>query len=405
MARDSEDEAWVRAALEKLTGFEHQVFFQSGTAAIEVILRIVTRPGARVALSAFGCWTLPFAVTKQRRRPVFLDIDEYWSASVDTAGPTETSILIDPWGACADGRCAAKTSTVIADMTLAPGARLDGQFVAGWSSAGIISLGSGKPLSVGGGGVALFHDPLLAREARRMYRFGFEDGHWARRLERYTFSPYLFPVLAKKLRHLPSSEAASVSAQRSRSVLRSLGLGTNDLRPGGTWGHENLLPVLLPSSFPLSTRDVEGVAVASGLRLARHPVSPPYLEKAWRRRETARCRRAEDYSRRCLFFYPSEISADVLAEFFGKVLARPERFRAPFLLPRPTGTLPADIERLARHARLVRKLDGNYGLLEEELNLLWPVDEGEAALIQTQQVRRRSAMAREALRDSAFQCQ
>ena len=90
----------VRAGLERLTGFPHAVFVQSGTAAIELALSVLTDDHATVAIPALACWSVSYAVTKIGRRPVFRDIDAHWSAH-PRGEPAAATILVDPWGGSA----------------------------------------------------------------------------------------------------------------------------------------------------------------------------------------------------------------------------------------------------------------------------------------------------------------
>jgi len=370
----------IRATLERLTGFEHPVFFQNGTAATEAVLSLLSRRGDSIALPALACWTLAYAVTKLHRVVDFQDIDRYWALG-SRSSSSGIGILVDPWGAPADWACLTPERP-IADMTLAPGALLAGAKPAAHCEAGILSLGEGKPLNIGGGGVALFRDEAHAREARRMLRFGFEDGLWQRRLERYTFSHHLLPVLEQRLDALPSLDRAGDEAERARSVIRSMGMLSNPLRPGARWGYGSVTPLCLPGDFPLTARDVEGVALCLGLKLSRHPVSPAYLEPAWRIEARASCPRAEEIAPYCMFFQAGEFAVDCLPAFFELLLSSPDQFRFPFPLPKPRGALSQKLERLSNHTRLVRDLEGRYGLVDESEGLLWSVDEREAAILQ-----------------------
>lgn len=379
------DEETVRALLEKLTGFPHAVFVQTGTAATEIVLSVLTRPKAKVALPALGCWTLSYATTKLGRTPRFRDVDKHWAARPDADDPVEAAIVIDPWGGPASWPAHAKVTTLIADVTLSPGARLRGEPPAAYARAAVASLGGGKPIGIGGGGVALFRDAGDAHAAKELLRFGFRDGRWDQWVERYSFAWHLFGALAIKLAELPSAKGMERHATRARKMVERLGLDSNALVPGGAWGYGTTVPLLLPKNYPLSTRDVEGVAVASGVRLARHPVSPPYREKVWplpKRASGPPCPRAEDIASRLLF--AEAVGLDEVARILDRIAVKPSAFRSPFPLPRPRGDLPADLEKLARAARLVRNADGKYGLLEEAQNLLWPIDEREASLVQAQ---------------------
>ena len=366
------DERRVRELLGELTGFSHAVFVQHGTAATELVLR--TLGETTVAVPAFGCWTLPYAVTRAQRRCVFRDVDAYWGA-LPGGG---LAIAIEPWGAPA-----VRPRGGVSDLTLAPGARLDGELAGVRAAAGVLSLGRGKPVDLGGGGVALFNDERAAYEAHRRFRFGFEDGQWRERGERYSFPPALFAPLRARLEGLPSLLERHERAEADRAVLAAADLGSNALRPGGAWGVSSTLPVVVPESFPLSTRDIEGVAITVGLPLARHPVGPAYLEPAWRHAARGACPNAEALATRTMFFHADDAyDVSALPAFFERLAEDPEPLRSPYALPAPRGVLSAPLTDLARHARLVRGLDGAFGLFDEAHNALWPIDDHEAAHVQ-----------------------
>src|SRR5436309_1980175 len=77
--RMSADARRCSAALAELTGFSHAVFVHSGTAALELALLALTERAARVAMPALACWTVPFAIEKVGRTPVFVEVDEAWA--------------------------------------------------------------------------------------------------------------------------------------------------------------------------------------------------------------------------------------------------------------------------------------------------------------------------------------
>jgi hypothetical protein len=383
-----------RSAVESLaglTGFEHAVFVQSGTAALEIVVSVLTAPGARVTVPALGCWTVPHAVAKVGREPVFVDVDACWGAcpTVRARAGAAATVMIDPWGAPGDHRAAGRRvpgGVAIADVTHAPGARVDGEPAAARFDAAILSFGFGKPLGIGGGGCALFRDARAAEEAATYLRFGFVDGQWTKRIDRYTFSPLLFPALAARLSAAAGALDLDVEAAiEARRVLSGGRFAPNELRPGGRFGLWSVQPIRAPVDLGLSPRDIESVAVSSGVPLVRHPVGPAYLEPAWggggRR---PRCPRAEAIAKSLLCFerigHPDEIRA--LQDFLQRVAADPGRFRAPFRLPRARGPLSAELQGVADRGRLARSLDGGFWLLDERGSRKIPLDPGDAARVQ-----------------------
>lgn len=385
----------AREALAELTGFEHAVFVQSGTAALEVALSVLTSPGDRVSVPGLGCWTVAYAAAKVGRKPVFADIDAFWSARPSARPRVSASVIIDPWGAPGDWRSAGDlgaTRALIADVTHAPGARVDGERAARTFDAAILSFGWGKPFALGGGGCALFRDARAAEEAGRYLRFGFLDGRWTQKIDRYAFSPFLFPALCERLTEVQRSLERDIgAAEQARRVFAGTSFTPNPLRPGGQWGRWSVLPLRVSEALGLGPRDLESVAVSSGVPLVRHPISPAYLEPAWGGDEARppRCPRAEALASRLVCFerihHQDELTA--LRDFLERVERDADQLRAPYRLPRARGHLPADLRELARRARLARALDGQFYLLDEIAGQKVPLGPRDAALVQQLQRR------------------
>lgn len=378
---DIADPAKAAAILEQLTGFPHAVFCQHGTAALELALSVVAPQARTVAVPALGCWTVSHAASRAKRTPVFEDIGGCWSATNLEAADARISIA--PWGAPAQRVNAPASSTTVADLTLAPGSKLDGEGPASFASAGAISFGGGKPLSLGGGGVALFREAEHAQRARSLFRFGFHDGQWQEHVERFSWSPLLNAPLITQLSALPSLERAAELAETRREALRRFGCESNSLPPGGTWGHEATLPVVLPADFPFTPAEVERIATCSGIRAVRHPVSPAYLEPAWDQDSLgSRCPNAEDLATSLLVLEQPDDHIENFGALIGTLSEHPSEFRFPFPLPKGSGALRAQLEELVGRAALVRDIRGSFGLFDKAGGVLWPVSEREAALLQ-----------------------
>ena len=396
----------VRRRLVELTGFEYAVFAPTGTAAFEVLLEVYSGRRSRVGVPALGCWTLPYAVTKLGRRVEFLDIDRYWGPVLPRGADLDVVMMFDPWGGPCDWGAARRrrgAQTWLLDLTHAPGATLSGARPGEAFDGGIISFGGNKPLGLGGGGVALFNDPAAAREAIRLQRFGFRDGHWRRRIERYTYSPHLHPPLLRRLARL-SEDRSEKAFEVAAEVFADGLLEPIPLRPEGGRGWASVLALQVPRSFPLSPRELEAVVVSSGQSLARYPVGPAYQEPAWGRRATAHCPRAERLAPRLLFH---TIRADVrsgllaLRALIEQVLLRPQAFRTPYVLPPPQGRLPPELIELQRTAFLVRTLSGDFGMIDEDFGMMIPVTPAEAALLQARRPSPGAQAARPSRRSGA----
>lgn len=379
----------VCALLTELTGFTNAVFVQSGTAALELALAVLTRPKARVAVPGLGCWTVPFAVTKLGRKPMFLDIDECWGCRLDGHESVSASITIDPWGAPGDWSSLSRRKpghVAIGDLTQAPGARINGKLAAQFFDAAILSFGWGKPIALGGGGCVLFADGRAAEEASRYLRFGFCDGAWVSKIDRYTFSPFLFPFLQERLATGKAALAREgATAEKARRVFKDASFTPNLLRPGGQWGLWSVLPLRIAGDLGLTARELETVAVSSGVPLVRHPVSPAYREPAWDGGEPRpHCAHAEALAANLVCFerinHQSEFVA--LRDFLDKVENHRDQFRMPFHFPHVRGQLSAELGELARRSRLACALDGKFYLLDEFTAQKIPLAMRDAALVQ-----------------------
>jgi dTDP-4-amino-4,6-dideoxygalactose transaminase len=392
-ARQHEARSMAGTMLERMTGFAHAVYVQSGTAALEIVLEVLTSRRDQVIVPALSCWTVPFAVQKMRRRSIFADVDDTWSARIGGSARAGAAVLVDPWGAPSQWRRAddrARIPVWIADLTQSPGARLDGERPARWCDAAFISFGVGKPIGLGGGAVALFRDKASADEAARMLRFGFHDGRWIRQIDRYTFSPHLFEPLVERLKTLEGRESMD-DALAARDALTRARLASNALPEGASWGSMTALPVVFGRDFPLSTGELEAVALSSGVPLSRHPVAPAFRQPAWRGARTWKTPRARAIAERLMFFAPqrlNEAAVRTLRAFLSQVEESPVRFRSPYELPRRRGSLVPEIEAMLKGSRLVRDIHGQFGLFDEELSLMLRVSDEEAAVVQTRRARR-----------------
>ncbi|WP_395835698.1 DegT/DnrJ/EryC1/StrS family aminotransferase [Cystobacter fuscus] len=379
------DGAWVREALERLTGFPHAVFVQSGTAALELVLRLLGRRGWRVALPGLTCWTNPHAVRKVGLRPVFCDVDEYWGLRPPRE-PVEVVLGVDPWGGAGNWTVGGKERLRIGDATQSPGARVGGALLAERFDAAILSFGVGKPISLGGGGVALFSDERAAVEARRHLQFGFWDGRWALHTDRYVFPQALYPLLAERLRRalveLPRARRA-LPGERAALTRLLPHLAPPPLRPGTEPGLFSMTPLILQRGAALTPADLEAAAIVSGVPLVRHPVSAPYLEAVWRGPRPDRpLRRVESLSPRLLFFEgrgPKPRRA--LARFLSLVLGAPERFRRPYSLGE-AAPLPEHVRHWAERGTVCRSASGELFVVDRALARAFPVPEAIAAEVQ-----------------------
>ena len=367
------------AALAELTGFEHAVFVHSGTAALELALLTLTERTARVAMPALACWTVPFAIQKVGRTPVFVEVDEAWAIQKPPVA-SDAVVVIDPWGSAADWSVAADVPARILDATQSPGARCHGKLGADVFDAAIISFGTGKPIDLHGGGVALFRDAAAAREAKRLMGFGIQRGRWTETVDRYTFCSHLFAPLAELLER----ELAALPAHREQAHALRAQLGpivrSNPLPAYATPGIRGALPILVDKTG-LTADEVERVAVASQQPPRRHPVAVAYREPAWSG-PVASCPRAEHIGDHVLFVERGASLAGV--EAFARELAeRRDEFRVPYRLPLAAARFLADqLAHYREHAAVCRALDGAFWVLDYSTLHLRQVSPAVAAVIQ-----------------------
>lgn len=398
MSIDISSRTRVTKGLEELTGYPHAVYVQSGTAALEVALRTFGEPGARVALPAFSCWTVPFAVHKVGMVPVPCDLDEHWGVRASDAR-AHIELAVDPWGGVSDWATASAAPVRLLDAAQSPGALVGGRPAAEHFDAAIVSFGAGKPIDVGAGGAALFRDEATAREARRLLRFGVVDGRWMERVDRYVFPRALFAPLSEAM------DRATFALARHREEAIELrehaaagGVGSNPLRRHSLPGLWGALPIVLPPALLLDADEVARAALASGVGLVRHPVSVGYREPAWPEGAPAGpCPRAETLHGRVLFAErrrgrPPKLRP--IFELLDKLAAEPEAFRVPYALPPASGVLPPELAHWSRDGAVCRAVDGGLWVHDRSTARVVQVPPRAAALVQDMEVHRRDRAPR-----------
>lgn len=322
--------------LSALTGFDYSIFVQSGTAAQQLVMSTLFDANESVSIPALGCWTIPTAVLKGGATPAICDIDQYWGLDTNLI-QTRNAVVIDPWSVPSDWARQGNSMVSIVDITLAPGATNGGKLAGEVFIGGFLSLGAGKPLDIGAGGVALFRCPGAAREAMKKVRFGIADGSWITMSDRYVFSASLLPLLETRLIDAQErliSDRIDGAWLRSEIPRQLPGFQTNPVRPGCSLGLRSAIPIVLPEAFPLTPKELEAPAIMSGLALTRHPVGPPYLEPAWHGYPNAEAKNSEDLARRLMFFEPRGNPRTELAQlcnFIGRALEIVPKLKLPYV--------------------------------------------------------------------------
>ncbi len=325
-------------SLEELTGFEYAVLVQSGSAAQRLVMSVILDTEQPVSAPALGCWTIANTLVNAGFNPSIKDIDSYWGLDANLID-TKSVLMSDCWSVPSNWVAAQRKANTILDLTLAPGGRADGKLPGEILSAGYLSLGVGKPLNIGAGGVALFNSAYAAREARRLLKFCISDGRWIRSTHRYVFAAPLIPILDsclfESIKKLPKDQDMGLWLRDIIPLLLP-GFRCNDIRPGCQLGLFSAIPLVLPEKFPLTPQELEAPALMSGLSLTRHPIGVPHREAAWRSGEQTHAPFSEALASRLIFFEPSKNnlkdSLDMLRIFIDKVMNAPDLFKMPYSL-------------------------------------------------------------------------
>jgi perosamine synthetase len=166
-------------AVSAYIGASHCYLTSSGRAGLYLILRALRRLSDRthVIVPAYTCPTVPQAVLKAGLRVRLCDL------SLDTLGLDREALarLIDdrvlaiiavhPFGLPEDMADLVALGRrdgifVIEDAAQSLGARLDGRMIGSWGDVGLFSLGRGKAMTTGGGGIVVTSNELCAAAVR-----------------------------------------------------------------------------------------------------------------------------------------------------------------------------------------------------------------------------------------------
>ena len=161
--------AALEAEMGRHFGARHVALVSSGTAALTIALEALkTRHPERreVVIPAYTCFSVPAAVVKAGLTPVPCDINaltfDLDDAALEQAlGPRTLAVVAHHlFGIASDierhrARCAPRGIAVIEDAAQAMGIDVDGRALGTLGDIGLFSLGRGKHLTCGSGGVIL----------------------------------------------------------------------------------------------------------------------------------------------------------------------------------------------------------------------------------------------------------
>ena len=164
-------------------GVRHVFLVSSGTAALTLTLMALRSlsPRKDVLIPAYTCPSVPAAVVKAGLRPVLCDIDpttfDFDHALLEQTLGAETLCVVAHhlFGIPSDiarirALCAARGAFVVEDAAQAMGAEAEGRALGTLGDVGIFSLGRGKNITCGSGGVIVTRSDGIAGAIDRRYR-------------------------------------------------------------------------------------------------------------------------------------------------------------------------------------------------------------------------------------------
>jgi dTDP-4-amino-4,6-dideoxygalactose transaminase len=174
----------LEAEIGRHFGARHVSLVSSGTAALAISLKALKAQQPQrteVVIPAYTCFSVPAAVVTAGLRPVLCDINpstfDLDEAGLERAiGPNTLAVVAHHlFGIASDidrvrARCAPLGIAVIEDAAQAMGIEVNGRVLGTLGDIGLFSLGRGKHLPCGSGGVILTKSDALAEAIRRECR-------------------------------------------------------------------------------------------------------------------------------------------------------------------------------------------------------------------------------------------
>jgi dTDP-4-amino-4,6-dideoxygalactose transaminase len=177
----------ARAALEddvrRYFGVRHVFLLSSGTAALRLALTALAsiRNRADVVLPAYTCFSVPAAVVAAGLRPVACDIDpsnfdfDHQQLARSVTANTLCVVSHHLFGIPSDvdrvsALCRDRGAFVVEDAAQAMGGEWQGRRLGTLGEVGIFSLGRGKHITCGAGGIIVTNSDEIARALSSRYR-------------------------------------------------------------------------------------------------------------------------------------------------------------------------------------------------------------------------------------------
>lgn len=240
----------------RCVGTQFALAVSSGTAALHTaLLACDFGPGDEIIVSPYGWGQTVSAILMTGATPVFADINKQTGnlepdAVADLIGSRTVAVLVTHLFGCPADMvslgvlCRNAGLMLIADAAQALGASLDGQPIAAWADITCFSLGPGKAITTGEGGVVACDDPnvlermILVSQHPLRSLMDVEDPILRRSTTQFSMS-YRLSALAAAIGLAQLAALAGVIEKRQRAVHRlilALGevesLGTPPILPG-----------------------------------------------------------------------------------------------------------------------------------------------------------------------------
>jgi len=175
--------AELEREIQDFFGVRHAFLLSSGKAALVLILRALQRlypEKDEVVIPAYTCFSVPSGIVRAGLRVSACDIDETtFGMDVERLGKsiTEKTLCVIPthlFGIPGDIEtisevCRDRKVPVVEDAAQSMGGRHRGRYLGTFGDAGFFSLGRGKNLTCGTGGIVLTDSDELSREIGREY--------------------------------------------------------------------------------------------------------------------------------------------------------------------------------------------------------------------------------------------
>jgi dTDP-4-amino-4,6-dideoxygalactose transaminase len=200
----------------ELLGSSPKFWTRSGRQSLRLILEALQLPaGSGVALPLFTDPSLVRAIAAAGHRPVFIDIDPRFltidpQSLEDVQGTFSAVLAVHLFGQLADMPAildAAGGAPVIEDTAHAPLSYLHGRMAGNFGIASFYSFASTKYWPAGGGGLAVVHDPEIAkRVGARVQTLSRQSRAWELRnlfmqgAKAVVFNRYLYGLFGRPMR-------------------------------------------------------------------------------------------------------------------------------------------------------------------------------------------------------------